>query len=501
MSEKGSVFWVKQNFLKVALNNHQSKIILSLIGMGLTLIPIFFAIFMVTLFSIDIPYADDWGCIGFASQFFDGTLLINNFIQSSGHTWLVLPNILVTSLHIVTKGNMYAIYYTSFLFYLSSFILLIILARRSFIPSRFFWLIITPASWFFFNPLVISTLLWGTAIVYVIQLFFALLAILLLERSNGYDLFFWGAMSAAVFSTISFTVGLCLWPVLLIYVLIKKGKRWKIKAITWGIASICIYSLYILTRNFSHVHFYQLSNHLDFYISHPKLFLSIISVIGADIISFKLLYSVVGLSILIIFIYQIIINFKSLDLTHTAHWYCLICYALLAHFLLLIYETHSSVFDYSHPIRFYSVTIILTVVIYFITVICLKNSQNFFSKSDKSSSFHQGFIFLFVLVFMCSGLIINSVSGLYLAYDWNHLQTKNQEIAQNYFTCSDQEMSSIATNSEYVSGFRKAIQVADNHNLSIFRNGWQEKPNTRLHLPMGVTFLMDYFGDKYLRLS
>jgi len=502
-AEKRSIFQEIQNFHRIYFTDTKISIILKIIGISLTLIPILLGFFIIAFFTVDVPYADDWGFMGYTIQYYEGILSISDFFQSSGHAWLTLPNLLTTFLLIITKGDMNVLYYTTYLFYLCSFIFLIILIRKVIKNSSVLWLLLAPASWYFFNPLVISTMLWGTSVVYTLQLFFMMLAVTLLDRSTRFDIFYLGAVLSALAGTFSFTAGLCIWPALFLFILFKKAPKWKTQLIAWSVVSVAVFTFYFLTRDIGHVHFSHASGQLEAFISHPILFISSLSGIGSDIIFIKFFTVIFGLFILILLICLIISNISSLDLSNTAQWYCIIFYGLMAHLVLTIYENSSqSMWFYAHPIRFYSVTIILIVAIYLLIVCYLRNSFLGFSRHpNQQLPFIRNVVFFVIFILLLSlGAIVNVVPGLYHAYEYNDLQLHNQEIAENYSFCNDTDMINIATSIEYVSNFRNVIQAADRNNLSIFREGWKKQDPKRLSENYKNTMLKK-IGYKVFRLS
>lgn len=198
-------------------------------------------------FGVDVPYWDEWSCVDLLKNFCDHTVgWLDILRMQSGEHMVGIPYLLMIGLAKYTHYNVRAEMFLGWFFLLLTWALLLKIARDR-LPNGFPYVTaLLPVSWLVCSLRQYETLLWGFQIQTPISIFFFVLSVYLLERTNTNKYWFLGlAMLSGLCSTLSFGNGLLIWPLGALQILLKTswnerfGKSFKPIAI-WLVAAAAV---------------------------------------------------------------------------------------------------------------------------------------------------------------------------------------------------------------------------------------------------------------------
>ena len=256
-------------------------------------------------------------------KWYSGSLGFSDFIGQDCENRFFFPRIVMLILAILTHYNTVAEMFVSWIILILTTLLILWMYVRSSGFSTASALGFLPVTLLLFNFRQHENILWGWQISYYLAIFFFVLALFLLERSEGLGTSFCLALVCGFLASFSDVFGLLSLIVCFIFLLILKRKKAVILA--WGLAAILIFMLYFWqwqkpggTPGFFPVFSYPLQAALFFFLN-----------IGAPLAYLYRYALVSGLAILCLCGIALWISRNEGRIRNHAPWICLLLFSLL----------------------------------------------------------------------------------------------------------------------------------------------------------------------------
>ena len=189
-----------------------SPLLLRCLTIFLIIFPALISVVYIKLYGENVCFWDEWILIPLFEKLRCGNLTITDlFVQHNEHR-IFFPKLLMLLLGVFTSYNTKVEMYVGWLFLcLIAFMLWQVykICIRQHSPPLAFILI----SWLVFSLRQWENLLWGWQIQIFMSVFFLLLALYMLERSNKLDFYFVVSVLSGIISSFSFANGLLVWPI------------------------------------------------------------------------------------------------------------------------------------------------------------------------------------------------------------------------------------------------------------------------------------------------
>ncbi|MFA5268535.1 MAG: hypothetical protein WC379_11240 [Methanoregula sp.] len=205
-------------------------------------IPALVQLLFILRFGVNVVYCDQWNFVPIIDKWYSGSLTVSDLISQDAEHRYFFPRIVMLILALGTHYNTVAEMIVSWIILILTTLIILWIYVRSSGISVTSALGFLPVMLLLFNFRQHENILWGWQISYYLAIFFFILALFLLERSEEFGPSFCIALVCAVLSSFSAFFGLFTWVVCFIFLLIIQRKRELILA--WGLAGIFTFMLY-----------------------------------------------------------------------------------------------------------------------------------------------------------------------------------------------------------------------------------------------------------------
>jgi len=246
-----------------------------------------------------------------------GHIDISDLIKlNNNHSRPIIPHTIILLTHEFSQYNYIIEVLVSFFLYISSFMVLWLLVWKLQMSHFFTLAIMIPLSWLYFNLYMIRSLLWGLSLYFTSFLLFTFLSLYLLNESKGFDKYLLFSIMAAICSTFSFSSGIFVLIGGTFYLYSKNGYKNNYPLFFWIFASIVTICLYLFdssrlgmttaslySDNISSLGFYPVQKIIAF-----------IGLVGSNIIHENYYACIIGIVILVLFLFILLLTHRSLIL-------------------------------------------------------------------------------------------------------------------------------------------------------------------------------------------
>jgi hypothetical protein len=451
----------------------------------LNIIPIVTGFAFINLFAVDVPYHDQFHQeIPEIIKYYDGTFSISDFLALNNDHRPIFVHILTFFLDKVTRVNNIIEVNVGYLLHVSAFIILWFLFKRSLPDLRPLSLYMIPVSWFFFNLYLISAYLWGILLSSSLCLLALVSMVYLLEMSNKYDLFFGGAVIAAIVGMFSWVAGIFLWPAGFIQIILSNSVHKIKKIVTWSIvtAAILYFNYIFLKFTPTGVHGYEgYYLYVESFVHFPlHKSILIIESLGSNIIHSYIDSVIFGVLLLAILIFILINERDVFSRPGNAPWLAILFFSFLVHITLVLARSGEG--DYFGPannlfflpaVRHFPSTFMFVIGLY--GLVLHTYHWNLTHDNDKygeilamakpkiSRSCTYCILLGFVAAVMFSGCILHFQSGVFYGVLWAEKNYEYRLMFINYNNVNDSVLNGLLVD-------RYTLQKLDQYNLSVFKS-------------------------------
>jgi hypothetical protein len=310
-------------FLKRKLSGELIQNRAFLLFVAVVAIPALVQLAFILRFGVNVVYSDQWNFVSLLDKWHSGSLTVSDLISQDAEHRYFFPRIVMLILALGTHYNTVSEMIASWIILILTTLFILWIYVRSAgisIPSALGFL---PVTLLLFNFRQHENILWGWQISYYLAIFFFILALFLLERSETIGPSFCIALACGILSSFSTFFGLFTWIVCFIFLLILQKKRALILA--WGLAGMFVFLLYFWqwqkpagNPNFFPVFSNPLQAALFFFLN-----------IGAPLAYLYRFIVIFGVAILCLSGVALWISRREGHIREHAPWICLLLFSLL----------------------------------------------------------------------------------------------------------------------------------------------------------------------------
>ncbi len=391
---------------------------LRIISFPLTLIviPIIIQFIFINHFAVNVPFWDQWQFIPTIQKFQEGGNWIQFIWRPDDVHRQFFPKLIFLLLSGFTNWNTIIEMYFSFLLSCMNLIIIWLIYRKT--THGNIWGFV-PLAWLFTSLGQWENMLWGWQISIYLMVFCSLLTFYLLSIQD--KLAFIGAIVSGVIASYSFNTGLYVWPIGLMFLLLKKSS-WKSIAI-WLLASTATITFY-----FTHFDTSRVRSPYEILLTQPELFGHFFVVnIGAPLGGLSLwLSTFLGTALLILGSYFVIQKLRNFIDTRTLPSkeilpISLFAYSMLASLFITLGRVGFGQIKWAASSRYTTITVIGVTSVY---IFLLQNLEaHNFGKRQKH-------LLISFLGSMLIGLLYVNIRGFQLGQHRYTVLKKGQFIAQ-----------------------------------------------------------------------
>ena len=229
-------------------------------------------------FGVDVPYFDEWDEMRHVLAFYEGNPGLKDLIATHNEHHLVFPRLFMLVLARVTNYNLRAFMFVNVMLLCATVVLLLMVHLRVQRARNrtvlFALLTFVPVSCLMLTFRQVDNLLFGIQIIVFFSFLFFVLAMMLLDSSQGLDARFFAAIAAAVVAAFSFSIGLVAFPIGFIQLLLRR--RSKPEMVIWGFGGVAVLIVYAVSFFGA-----TLAAHPSFALRHPvTALLQLIAFVG-----------------------------------------------------------------------------------------------------------------------------------------------------------------------------------------------------------------------------
>jgi hypothetical protein len=219
-------------------------------------LPALFTVFLVSSYSVDIPYRDDWALALRIEKIYTHTFSFNDlFVQQNAHR-IFFPLLLMLPTAVLSKWNIFYWLVLSLVFAAGTFLLFAyqITATGKQIGNTAANLLIPAVSIIVFSQKQFINWLFGIQLIVFMSIFFVVAGIVLLAKKPFDVKYFISAAITGFIATFSFANGLVFWPLGVIIILLAPCPSFKQKskyAFCWLIITAATVYLFFYQYNTS----------------------------------------------------------------------------------------------------------------------------------------------------------------------------------------------------------------------------------------------------------
>ena len=288
------------------------------------IMPVILAFFYIYLFSVNVPFWDEWELVPYFDKFYSRNLTWSDlFAQHSDHI-IFFPRILILIIGILSKYNtVIEIYFTMGFFLLSLIIIFLIIKNQCNINPVSFWLI--PLPYLIFSWRQYELFLTGFNIQFLMVYFFTITgfySIYLCQKQYSI-IYFISALISGTVASFSGTMGLFIWPAGFIQLMLLSNR--KVYPVFWSITGILEWTVFLLNYK-------KPDNSSDiFYFSHriPEFLNYFLTCLGTSLFwdkSTALIWAVIFFILLSLCIF-LICKYKRLN--ENSFWVAMLIFSFL----------------------------------------------------------------------------------------------------------------------------------------------------------------------------
>jgi hypothetical protein len=229
--------FLKGNRMGELIRNRAFLLFIAVVG-----IPALVQLLFILRFGVNVVYCDQWNFVPVIDKWYSGALAVSDFIGQDCENRFFFPRIIMLILALLTHYNTVAEMLVSWIILILTALFLLWMYVRSSGISVASALGFLPVTLLLFNFRQHENILWGWQISYYLAIFFFILSLFLLERSETIGPSFCLALACGFLSSFSDVFGLFTLVVCFVFLLILKRKRTIILA--WGLAALLIFTVY-----------------------------------------------------------------------------------------------------------------------------------------------------------------------------------------------------------------------------------------------------------------
>lgn len=208
--------------------------------LSLILLPGFLTLLYIYQFAVNVPFWDAWSFVPVLRAYEEGRNWLSIIWQPAQPHRLFFPKLIFVIMAQFTSWNIVTQMYISHLLAWGSLVILFYLYQR--VAQRELWGFV-PIAWLIFSLGQWENILWGWQVSIYLQVFTFLLAILLLTSKQIVPAILFG-----IITSYSFFNGLLIWPIGLLFLLIRREKRSFLAL--WLISSMLTIGFYFINYSF-----------------------------------------------------------------------------------------------------------------------------------------------------------------------------------------------------------------------------------------------------------
>lgn len=211
-------------------------------------LPVFLTAVIVLSFAVDLPYQDQWDLLPALRHMQEGRLQWTDIYAQHNEALVLVPQTLSLLLAKVTRFNVQAEAYFSYICEVAAVVMLFLFFIRLQNAIAVPMIAFLPISLLFLSWRATETLLWGGSLVNRLEEVFALLAIWSCIRIPERLAFLFAAVAAALLATYSAASGLAVWPVgLAILLVLNRNGQCRRAIMIWAAFSAATIAVYLAT--------------------------------------------------------------------------------------------------------------------------------------------------------------------------------------------------------------------------------------------------------------
>jgi hypothetical protein len=247
---------------------------MTVVGSGLASIPIGIYFWYIHTFGVNVVFQDSWnGTLPLVRAFANGQLTLAQLWAPHNGDRMLFPNLVLTISDVANRVDSKTDMYLSAVAILAALALLVGLSATT-LAARGVWVL--PAAFLMCNLIQVENILWAFQFAWALGMFCLLLILASLEKSGRHRWLFAVAVTAAVVASYTSLFGLLVWPVGLLYGVLKRLRRLYIGA--WVLVSAAATWLYF--RNLGPI--YPVT-HPSYLIANPVLGLRFLLLLLGDV--------------------------------------------------------------------------------------------------------------------------------------------------------------------------------------------------------------------------
>ena len=216
-------------------------------------LPVLITFLYVRAFSVEMPYADDWGLvIPQLMHLGTGSIGWSDLNIQHNESVILFPQAVGLAAARLAGYQALVLIYMSYLFLCGSLGVLFFLFRQLPLTGRWSTLRFLPVSVFFMSWRQSEGLLWSTHLLNTMALFFSLVALYCCIHAHRSHFFFATAMVSACVATFSMASGVLVWPIGWIYLAVSGGfevPKTRLQHLAaWSLVSVVCVTCFVLDR-------------------------------------------------------------------------------------------------------------------------------------------------------------------------------------------------------------------------------------------------------------
>lgn len=429
------------------------KVMLSAAVVAIILPPLLDLIY-IKLFGVNVVNYDQWEFVPLIEKMYTGTLgLADLFAQHNEHR-IFFPRIVMLALAYVTKYNVLAEMYSSWVIMIGTLALIFRMYLKKAGKSVYSILAFIPVVWLLFSYRQYENLLWGWQIQVFMCVFGLIASVYLMEGTEKINARFIGAAFFAVFSSFSFINGLLVWPVNLALILLTRGGKKIQMSVVWAIMGCATGALYFY-------HWVDPSNNPStmYMFSHAADAVEYFFInVGAPLMFEKGGAFSVGIVLLLLLAAVAVLLVKYQALRENAVWACLILFSLATSAACVVGRSGLGV-EQALTSRYTTLTVFSVIGLYIIVLNFLKKYK------DRPEGMYFAMLFGAVLCLVVVGIMVGYSGGIYSAPGMKDNNTQAIGIILNYNSENNTVLSQIYPLPDHV---RTGAEILQKYKLNVF---------------------------------
>jgi hypothetical protein len=221
--------------------------------------PAFFSFNYIFRFGVNVPFWDQWEFVPLLGKSYDGTVAISDLVRPHNEHIIFFPRLLMLLVAHLTRYNVVAEMYCSWLLQCLTAILLLSNHLKTFGADNIGLASFVPVSWLIFSLRQSENLLWGWQVQVFLCSFCIIASLLSLSKAAQQTGPAVVAVAAALVASFSFAGGLAIWPVGFVYLLWlhstrrpESRRRFLFVALIWSCTALLVllayYSVAVTTQ-------------------------------------------------------------------------------------------------------------------------------------------------------------------------------------------------------------------------------------------------------------